>query len=43
MSIFFRELVLRVRNQLYRLSSIGNDLHVTEFPEPIFAEFNAKP
>jgi hypothetical protein len=34
---------LRLQNQLYRLSSVGNDLHIAEFFEPIFAEFNADP
>jgi hypothetical protein len=29
--------------QLYRLSSVRNDLHIAEFFEPIFAEFNANP
>jgi hypothetical protein len=36
-------LVLRVQNQLYRPSFVRNDLHVTEFFEPIFAELNADP
>ncbi len=36
-------LVLRLQNQLYRLSSVRNDLHIAEFFEPIFAEFNANP
>jgi hypothetical protein len=35
--------VLRLQNQLYRLSSVRNDLHIAEFFEPIFAEFNAHP
>ena len=35
--------VLRLQNQLYRLSSVRNDLHIAEFFEPIFAEFNANP
>jgi hypothetical protein len=30
-------------NQVYRLSSVRNDLDITEFFEPIFAEFNANP
>jgi hypothetical protein len=29
--------------QLYRLSSVRNDLHIAEFFEPILAEFNANP
>jgi hypothetical protein len=33
-------LVLRLQNQLYRLSIVRNDLHVTEFFEPICTEFN---
>jgi hypothetical protein len=37
------KLVLRVQNQLYRLSFVRNDLHVTEFFEPIFAELHADP
>ena len=35
--------VLRLQNQLYRLSSVRNDLHIAEFFEPIFAEFNSYP
>ena len=38
-----RKLVLRLQNWLYRLSSVRNDLHIAEFFEPIFAEFNANP
>ena len=42
--VYFREkLVLRLQNQIYRLSSVLNDLHIAEFFEPIFAEFNADP
>ena len=37
------KLVLRLRNQHYRLSSVCNDLHIAEFFEPVFAEFNANP
>jgi hypothetical protein len=37
------KLVLRLRNQHYRLSSVRNDLHIAEFFEPVFAEFNANP
>jgi hypothetical protein len=37
------DLVLRTQNQVYRLSSVRNDLHIAEFFEPIFAEFNADP
>jgi hypothetical protein len=37
------KLVLRLQNQLYRLSSVRNDLHIAEFFEPIYAEFNANP
>jgi hypothetical protein len=37
------KLVLRVQNQLYRLLFVRNDLHIAEFFEPIFAEFNANP
>ena len=40
---FWDKLVLLLHNQLYRLSSVRNDLHITEFFEPIFAEFNANP
>jgi hypothetical protein len=29
--------------ELYRLSSARNDLHIAEFFEPIFAEFNSNP
>ena len=35
------KLVLRLQNQLYRLSSVRNNLHIAEFFEPIFAELNA--
>ena len=36
-------LVLRLQNQLCRLLIVGNDLHIAEFLEPIFAEFNSYP
>ena len=36
-------LVLRLQNWLFRLSSVRNDLHIAEFFEPIFAEFNSNP
>jgi hypothetical protein len=34
---------LRLQNQLYRLSSVRNDLHIAEFFEPLLAEFNSNP
>ena len=37
------KLVLREQNQLYRLLFVRNDLHIAEFFEPIFAEFNPNP
>jgi hypothetical protein len=37
------KLVLRIQNWFCRLSSVRNDLHIAEFFEPIFAEFNANP
>jgi hypothetical protein len=42
--LFSRDkLVLRLQNQLYRLSSVRDDLHIAECFESIFAEFNANP
>ena len=35
------KLVLRVQNQLYRLLSVRNDLHIAELFESIFAKLNA--
>ena len=37
------KLVLRLQNQPYRLSFVRNDLHIAEFFESLFAEFNADP
>jgi hypothetical protein len=37
------KLVLGLQNWLYRLSSVRNNLHIAEFFEPIFAEFNSNP
>src|SRR5258708_3853094 len=34
---------LRLQNQLNFLSTVRNDLHIAEFFETIFAEFNANP
>jgi hypothetical protein len=33
----------QLQSQLYRLTVVRNDLHIAEFFEPIFAEFNANP
>jgi hypothetical protein len=42
--IYFREQAGSATVEpLYRLSSVRNGLHIAEFFEPIFAEFNANP
>ena len=40
---FWAQAGSRVQNQPYRLSLVHNDLQITEFFEPVFAEFNANP